>query len=60
MSGNESLNRASASIARSHQVAAETDEVGSGIINELDTQRESLVRTRDRVSRAGVGFFGLI
>ena len=34
---------------RSQRIAAETDEIGYGIIDELGEQRESLVRTRDRV-----------
>jgi vesicle transport through interaction with t-SNAREs 1 len=50
MQGTASLYRASDSLARSHQVAAETDQIGTEIISELDIQRESLLRTRDRVS----------
>jgi vesicle transport through interaction with t-SNAREs 1 len=51
MQGTESLYRASDSLARSHQVAVETDQIGNEIIGELDTQRESLLRTRERVSK---------
>lgn len=47
--GTQSLNRASESIARSHQIAAETDEVGTEILGELGRQREVLTRTKDRV-----------
>lgn len=47
--GTQSLNRTSESIARSHQIAAETDEVGAEILGELGRQREVLVRTKDRV-----------
>lgn len=54
MQGTASLYRASDSLARSHQVAAETDQIGNEIISELDTQRESLLRTRDRVSMISV------
>lgn len=50
MQGTQSLNRTSESIARSHRVAAETDQIGVEIIEELGQQRESLVRTKDRVS----------
>ena len=47
--GTQSLNRATESIARSHQVAAETDEIGTEILGELGRQRDVLVRTKDRV-----------
>ncbi|XP_052770210.1 vesicle transport through interaction with t-SNAREs homolog 1B-like [Mya arenaria] len=47
--GTQSLNRASESIARSHQIAAETDQVGTEIIDELGRQREVLTRTRGRL-----------
>ena len=49
MSGNQSLSRASESIARSHRIAAETDAIGADIVDELGSQREQLVNTRDRV-----------
>lgn len=47
--GTQSLNRATESIARSHQIAAETDEVGTEILGELGRQRDVLVRTKDRL-----------
>lgn len=49
LQGTASLNRGSDSIARSHQVAAETDEVADEIVSELGVQRQSLLRTQDRV-----------
>ncbi|CAH1790910.1 unnamed protein product [Owenia fusiformis] len=49
LQGTESLNRTSQSIGRSHRIAAETDQIGTEIIDELGTQRESLIRTRDRL-----------
>lgn len=49
LQGTASLNRASDSVVRSHQVAAETDQVADEIVSELGTQRESLLRTQDRV-----------
>ena len=49
LQGTASLNRGSDSIARSHQVAAETDHVADEIVTELGTQRESLLRTQNRV-----------
>uniref|UniRef100_A0A673LIZ8 Vesicle transport through interaction with t-SNAREs homolog 1B-like n=1 Tax=Sinocyclocheilus rhinocerous TaxID=307959 RepID=A0A673LIZ8_9TELE len=47
--GTESLNNASKSIERSQRIAAETDQIGTDIIEELGEQREQLDRTRDRV-----------
>lgn len=35
---------------RSHAISAETDQIGVDIIDDLGTQRDSLVRTRDRVN----------
>lgn len=49
-SGIQSLQRTSESIARSQQVAAETDEIGTGIIEDMSRQREVLERTKNRVS----------
>ncbi|OWF38610.1 vesicle transport through interaction with t-SNAREs homolog 1B-like [Mizuhopecten yessoensis] len=46
MHGTQSLNRASESLARTQQVAAETDMIGVDTIDELGRQRESLVRTK--------------
>ncbi|XP_052275022.1 vesicle transport through interaction with t-SNAREs homolog 1B-like isoform X2 [Dreissena polymorpha] len=46
--GTQSLNRTSESIARSQQIAAETDQVGVEIIDELGRQREVLTRTKGR------------
>jgi len=49
MAGSDTLSRASASIARSHVVALETEQVGQETMDELGQQREALTRTRDRV-----------
>ena len=49
LQGTQMLNRTTESIARSHAVSAETDAIGQDIITELGTQRESLVRTRERL-----------
>uniref|UniRef100_A0A8C6W609 Vesicle transport through interaction with t-SNAREs 1B n=1 Tax=Nannospalax galili TaxID=1026970 RepID=A0A8C6W609_NANGA len=48
LQGTESLNRATQSIERSHRIAAETDQIGSEIIEELGEQREQLERTKSR------------
>jgi len=49
ISGIRSLERTGDSIHRSQQVAVETEQVGTGIIEDLGTQRESLERTRNRL-----------
>ncbi|NP_001016960.1 vesicle transport through interaction with t-SNAREs homolog 1B [Xenopus tropicalis] len=49
LQGTESLNRATDSIARSHRIAAETDAIGTDIIEELGEQREKLERTKGRL-----------
>ncbi|PKU42471.1 vesicle transport through interaction with t-snares hypothetical protein [Limosa lapponica baueri] len=49
LQGTDSLNRASQSIERSHRIAAETDQIGTDIIEELGEQREQLERTKSRV-----------
>ncbi|XP_068107760.1 vesicle transport through interaction with t-SNAREs homolog 1B [Hyperolius riggenbachi] len=53
LQGNESLNRATDSIARAHHIAAETDAIGRDIVEELDGQREQLERTKDRLINTG-------
>jgi len=50
LQSNTALSRASESLYRAHQVALETDDIGNEIITELGEQRESLVRTKDRLS----------
>uniref|UniRef100_A0A8D0L9R1 Vesicle transport through interaction with t-SNAREs 1B n=1 Tax=Sphenodon punctatus TaxID=8508 RepID=A0A8D0L9R1_SPHPU len=49
LQGTESLNRATESIDRSHRIAAETDQIGTDIIEELGEQREQLDRTKSRL-----------
>ncbi|EDM03722.1 rCG62362, isoform CRA_c [Rattus norvegicus] len=49
LQGTESLNRATQSIERSHRIAAETDQIGSEIIEELGEQRDQLERTKSRL-----------
>lgn len=50
LQGTESLNSATQSIERSHRIAAETEHIGTDIIEELGEQREQLDRARNRVS----------
>ncbi|XP_077394681.1 vesicle transport through interaction with t-SNAREs homolog 1B [Festucalex cinctus] len=53
LQGTESLNNASQSIERSQRLAAETEHIGTDIIEELGGQREQLDRTRDRLVNTG-------
>ncbi|XP_059505211.1 vesicle transport through interaction with t-SNAREs homolog 1B isoform X2 [Stegostoma tigrinum] len=53
LQGTDSLNRATQSIDRSHRIAAETDQIGSDIIEELGGQREQLERSKDRLINTG-------
>ncbi|XP_056616280.1 vesicle transport through interaction with t-SNAREs homolog 1B [Triplophysa dalaica] len=51
--GTESLNNATMSIERSQRIAAETDQIGTDIIEELGEQKEQLGRTRNRLIHTG-------
>ncbi|XP_062325576.1 vesicle transport through interaction with t-SNAREs homolog 1B [Osmerus eperlanus] len=53
LQGTEYLNNATQSIERSQRIAAETDQIGTDIIEELGEQREQLDRTRDRLVHTG-------
>ncbi|XP_022621842.1 vesicle transport through interaction with t-SNAREs homolog 1B [Seriola dumerili] len=53
LQGTESLNNASQSIERSQRLAAETEHIGTDIIEELGEQREQLDRTRNRLVNTG-------
>lgn len=50
--GRQILERTSASLARSNQVAIETENIGTEVISELDEQRESLLRSQRRLEDA--------
>jgi len=49
MMGRQALDRTGQSIARSQQVAIETEEIGGAIVDDLGNQRETLERTRGRL-----------
>lgn len=51
--GTDSLNNATKSIERSQRIAAETDQIGTDIIEELGEQREQLDCTRNRLIHTG-------
>lgn len=48
--GTSSLQRTSESIARAEVVAVETEQIGTEVLGELSSQRETLERTRDRLA----------
>jgi vesicle transport through interaction with t-SNAREs protein 1 len=48
--GTAILERTSQSLYRTTQVALESEDIGTGVIQELSQQREVLIRTRDRLS----------
>lgn len=52
--GQQILERTSASLARSNQVAIETENIGTEVMSELDEQRESLLRSQRRLDDANV------
>merc|ERR1711983_735783 len=52
MRGSNVLEKTSQSIARSTQIAHETEEVGENIMGDLTTQRETLERARTTLSEA--------
>lgn len=52
LEGRQILERTSASLARSNQVAIETENIGTEVISELDEQRESLLRSQRRLDDA--------
>uniref|UniRef100_A0AAY3ZU83 t-SNARE coiled-coil homology domain-containing protein n=1 Tax=Denticeps clupeoides TaxID=299321 RepID=A0AAY3ZU83_9TELE len=51
--GTQYLNEASQSIERSSRIAAESEQIGTDIIEELGGQREQLERSRDRLVHTG-------
>ncbi|XP_070500114.1 vesicle transport through interaction with t-SNAREs homolog 1B [Chironomus tepperi] len=53
--GRQILERTTASLARSNQVAIETENTGTEILSELDAQREALLRTGQRLENADDG-----
>lgn len=52
LDGRAALERTAQSISRSNQVAAETETIGTEVISELSAQRETLLRTKGRLTNA--------
>ncbi|KAJ2778883.1 Vesicle transport V-snare protein, partial [Coemansia javaensis] len=52
LSGNERLLRGSERLQESHRIAIETEAVGASILNDLRSQREQIVNTRDTLAQA--------
>lgn len=48
--GTNILERTAESLARSHQVAVETEDFGTEVISNLSEQREALLRTKNRLT----------
>lgn len=55
LEGRQILERTSASLARSNQVAIETENIGTSVIGELGEQRETLLRSQRRLENANDG-----
>uniref|UniRef100_UPI00358E3A9C vesicle transport through interaction with t-SNAREs homolog 1B isoform X3 n=1 Tax=Myxine glutinosa TaxID=7769 RepID=UPI00358E3A9C len=53
LQGTEHLGRTSESLARSHRIALETENIGHDIIDELGTQHDQLDRSRGRLVDTG-------
>lgn len=52
LDGRAVLERTGESIARSTQIAIETENIGTEVISELGEQRETLLRTKSRLTNA--------
>lgn len=52
LEGTEVLERTGESLARSHLIAIETENIGHEVISELGEQREALLRTRGNLENA--------
>ncbi|XP_056638962.1 vesicle transport through interaction with t-SNAREs homolog 1B [Diorhabda carinulata] len=50
--GTAALERTSESLARSTQIAIETETIGNEVVSELDSQRQSLLRSKNRLEDA--------
>lgn len=46
---NDTIDRTTETVYRTQQIAAETDQVGIAVVDELGTQREALIRTKERL-----------
>ncbi|KAK4884888.1 hypothetical protein RN001_001159 [Aquatica leii] len=52
LEGRAILERTGDSIARSHQIAIETENIGTEVLSELGDQRETLLRAKNRLTNA--------
>lgn len=50
--GRQTLQRITASLDRTHRIAIETEDIVHQVVNELDEQRESLLRSQRRLGEA--------
>lgn len=49
LDGRAALVRTSESLERTQRIAIETEEIGTAVVQDLDSQRETLLRARDRL-----------
>ena len=49
--------RTGSTLRTAHEVAQETEQIGHGVMNDLTTQREALLRTQDKVTRSSFQSF---
>ncbi|XP_017776799.1 PREDICTED: vesicle transport through interaction with t-SNAREs homolog 1B [Nicrophorus vespilloides] len=52
LEGKRILERTGESLARSNQIAIETETIGTEVVTELGSQRETLLRAKDRLTNA--------
>lgn len=52
LDGVNTIQETNASLARSNQVALETEQIGTEVISDLNDQRETLLRARNRLTNA--------
>lgn len=52
LEGHQALASSAQSIVRSQQIAIETEQIGTEVISDLNDQRETLLRTKSRLTTA--------
>ena len=52
MDSQDVLDRTSGRIANAQRIGEESEAIGAGVLSELGTQRETIIRTGDKVSTA--------
>lgn len=52
LSGTERLERSSARLQNSHRIALETEDIGRGVLSDLEIQRGTMQNTRDNLQQS--------